>query len=48
MTRIRISADAEPGFSSWNFYTMDNEGAVVWAVVDLRRDPEWIHDHLSK
>ncbi len=30
------------------FYSMDNEGAVVWAVVDLRRDPEWIRDHLSK
>jgi|SRR5437667_4569367 len=30
------------------FYTMDDEGAVVWAVVDLRRDPEWIRDHLSK
>ena len=30
------------------FHTMDDEGAVVWAVVDLRRDPEWIRDHLSK
>jgi hypothetical protein len=30
------------------FYTMDEEGAVVWAVVDLRRDPDWIRDHLSK
>lgn len=30
------------------FYTMDDEGAVVWAVFDLRRDPEWIRDHLGK
>ena len=30
------------------FYTMEDEVAVVWAVVDLRRDPEWIRDHLSK
>ncbi len=30
------------------FYTMNNEGAVVWAVVDLRRDPDWIRGHLSK
>ena len=30
------------------FYTMDDEGAVVWAVVDLRRDPAWIRDHLSR
>ena len=30
------------------FYTMDDEVAVVWAVVDLRRDPQWIRNHLSK
>ena len=30
------------------FYTMDDEGAVVWAVIDPRRDPEWIRDHLNE
>jgi len=28
------------------FYTKDNQGAVVWAVLDLRRDPAWIHQRL--
>ena len=28
------------------FYTLDKEVVVVWAVVDLRRDPEWIRNHL--
>jgi plasmid stabilization system protein ParE len=30
------------------FYTIDKLGAVVWAVIDLRRDPDWIRDRLSK
>lgn len=30
------------------FYTMDADCAVVWAVVDLRRDPEWIRRKLSE
>lgn len=30
------------------FYTLDEVGAVVWAVIDLRRDPEWIRDRLSR
>ena len=30
------------------FYTVDTAAADVWAVVDLRRDSEWIHDHLAK
>jgi len=30
------------------FYTIEDEIAVVWAVVDLRRDPQWIRDHLNK
>ena len=30
------------------FYTLDAACAVVWAVIDLRRDPDWIRDHLSK
>ena len=29
------------------FYTVEKDGAVVWAVIDLRRDPEWIRAHLS-
>jgi hypothetical protein len=29
------------------FYTFDREVAVVWAVIDLRRDPEWIREHLK-
>lgn len=29
------------------FYTVDNDVAVVWAVIDLRRDPDWIHDRLA-
>jgi len=30
------------------FYTCDPPGAVVWAVVDLRRDPLWIHQRLMR
>ncbi len=29
------------------FYTMAENCAVVWAVIDLRRDPEWIRNKLS-
>ena len=29
------------------FYTMEESAAVVWAVIDLRRDPEWIRQRLS-
>jgi hypothetical protein len=29
------------------FYTLENNAAVVWAVIDLRRDPAWIRAHLS-
>jgi hypothetical protein len=28
------------------FYTMEAGTAVVWAVLDLRRDPEWIRQQL--
>ncbi len=28
------------------FYTMEAGTAVVWAVLDLRRDPEWIREQL--
>ena len=30
------------------FYTMENDCAVVWAVIDLRQDPEWIRQRLSQ
>ena len=29
------------------FYTFEQECAVVWAVVDLRRSPEWIRQRLT-
>jgi hypothetical protein len=30
------------------FYTIESETAVVWAVIDLRRDPEWIRQRLKE
>ena len=32
------------------FYTLDSKAdlAIVWAVIDLRRDPRWIRDHLER
>ena len=30
------------------FYTMEDDCAVVWAVMDLRQDPEWIRQKLSE
>lgn len=30
------------------FYTMEGAIAVVWAVLDLRRDPEWIQNQLRE
>lgn len=29
------------------YYTFRDDEAVVWAVVDCRRDPAWIHSHLE-
>jgi hypothetical protein len=29
------------------FYTIEQECGVVWAVVDLRRSPEWIRQRLK-
>jgi plasmid stabilization system protein ParE len=29
------------------FYTHEKDDVVVWAVVDLRRDPKWIRKHLG-
>ena len=28
------------------FYTVERDRAVVWAVIDLRRDPAWIREKL--
>ena len=30
------------------FYTKEADTAVVWAVIDLRRDPAWISEKLLK
>jgi plasmid stabilization system protein ParE len=30
------------------FYTVSGEAAVVWAIIDLRRDPVWIREHLKE
>lgn len=29
------------------FYTFEDDTAIIWAVVDLRRNPEWIKERLS-
>ena len=29
------------------YYTMQGNDVVVWAVIDCRRDPEWIREHLE-
>ena len=28
------------------FYTVEQKSIVIWAVVDLRRDPDWIKEKL--
>lgn len=30
------------------YYTFAEDEAVVWAVIDCRRDPEWIRDRLDR
>ena len=30
------------------FYTVEGNYAVVWAVIDLRKDPAWIRDKLRE
>lgn len=30
------------------FYTMEGDQVVVWAVIDLRRDPDWIREKLKQ
>jgi hypothetical protein len=34
-------------FPNGIFYTIEQESAIVWAVIDLRRDPAWIRAHLG-
>ena len=29
------------------FHTFENDTAKVWAVIDCRRDPDWIRNHLG-
>lgn len=29
------------------YYTLSDGTAVVWAVIDCRRNPEWIREHLE-
>lgn len=29
------------------FYTLQENQATVWAVMDLRRNPDWIRNHLQ-
>ena len=28
------------------FYTRQNDEVVIWAVIDLRRDPAWVRERL--
>ena len=30
------------------FYTFQREVAVIWGVIDMRRDPAWIREHLKE
>ena len=30
------------------FYTREGESAILWAVLDLRKDPEWIRQKLTE
>lgn len=29
------------------YYTLSDETAIVWAVIDCRINPEWIREHLE-
>jgi plasmid stabilization system protein ParE len=29
------------------YYTLSLDEIIVWGVIDCRRDPEWIRDHLD-
>ncbi len=30
------------------FYSVESDSVTIWAVLDLRRDPEWIRKHLTE
>ncbi len=30
------------------YYTHDADQVIVWAVIDQRRDPNWIREHLTE
>jgi len=30
------------------FYSVDSDEATIWAVIDLRRSPDWIYRRLGK
>jgi len=30
------------------FYTLENDTVIIWAVIDLRRDPEWIVSRVKR
>jgi len=30
------------------FYTLEQDTVVIWAVIDLRRDPEWIASRIKR
>lgn len=30
------------------YYTISDDDVTVWAVVDCRKDPEWIEEHLNE
>ena len=36
------------GFPYGIFYAIENDCAIVWAVIDLRRDPTWIRNKLRE
>tara|TARA_R110002096_G_scaffold112163_4_gene244463 strand:- start:631 stop:930 length:300 start_codon:yes stop_codon:yes gene_type:complete len=29
------------------YYTCESDSVIIWAVIDQRRDPEWIRKHLN-
>lgn len=29
------------------YYSMEGQTVTIWAVIDCRRNPEWISDHLG-
>ncbi len=30
------------------FYTLESDNVTIWAILDLRRDPEWIRRQLAE